>query len=290
MHFYSPLRYPGGKGKLSSHIANIFEENLLNDGYYIEPYAGGASVALYLLFQEYSGRILINDFDRSIYAFWYSVLNHTEDLIKLITDTKVNLKNWDKLKQIQINKKKEDLLTLGFSTFYLNRSNRSGIISAGMIGGRQQNGDWKIDARFNKKDLISRIEKIALYRNRIDLKNLDALKLIQNLPKKYSSKSLIYFDPPYYNKGKDLYINHYSEDDHKNVSSKIKQIEKFKWLVTYDSVQPIKKLYKPFRQIEYSINYSASNLIKSGNELAIFSNSLYISKKTKSLFKNKTVA
>ena len=90
MNFYSPLRYPGGKGKLTDFFHAIIEENNLSDGYYVEPYAGGASVALSLLFNEYVSKIIINDFDRSIYAFWFSVLNETRKLCELILKTKVN--------------------------------------------------------------------------------------------------------------------------------------------------------------------------------------------------------
>ena len=139
-YFYSPLRYPGGKGKLAKFVRLIFEKNYLNDGYYVEPYAGGASVALSLLFGEYASKVVINDYDKSIYAFWYSVLNNNEELCRIIKDTPVNIKQWKKQKAIQ---KETDvsLLELGFSTFFLNRTNRSGIIKAGVIGGNHQDGN-----------------------------------------------------------------------------------------------------------------------------------------------------
>ena len=154
MNFYSPLRYPGGKGKVADYFKQIFRENFLYDGIYVEPYAGGASVALSLLFNEYASKIIINDIDRSIFSFWHSVLNNTDELCKLIFDTPVTVDNWEIQRHVQKNKHQQNLLEVGFSTFYLNRTNRSGIISAGIIGGRQQTGEWKIDARFNKKNLI----------------------------------------------------------------------------------------------------------------------------------------
>ncbi|MBA4241437.1 MAG: DNA methyltransferase [Sphingobacteriaceae bacterium] len=277
MEFYSPLRYPGGKGKVSDYFKQVFKDNLLYDGTYVEPYAGGASIALSLLFNEYASKIIINDIDRSIFGFWDSVLNNTEGLCKLIKDTPVTVANWDKQKKIQKEKENNSLLKVGFSTFFLNRTNRSGILKAGMIGGKDQTGEWKIDARYNKKDLISRIERIAQYRDNIDLHNEDAVKLVKRLRKKLPQKTLFYFDPPYYVKGKDLYLNYYGADDHQDIADEISKVEKQKWIVTYDNVSPIRDLYDKYRQVKYSLNYSAAKAAK-GEEVMIFSDNIFIAK------------
>ncbi len=275
--FYSPLRYPGGKGKLAEFIKLIFEKNSLQGGYYIEPYAGGASVALSLLFSDYASKIIINDFDRSIFAFWHSVINNTDELCKLITDTKVDVDVWRQQKEIQKQKTEADLLQLGFSTFFLNRTNRSGVIKAGVIGGNEQKGNYKIDARFNKTDLISRIQKIGQYKERILLYNLDAIKLIKEISEKLPKKTLIYFDPPYYLKGKELYVNHYKHEDHILVSQMVNGITKHKWLVSYDNESEIKKLYKSNKKFAYSLNYSTVNAT-TGTEVMIYHKDLIIPK------------
>lgn len=275
MDYYSPLRYPGGKGKITDFFKEIIKDNLLYDGTYIEPYAGGASIALSLLFNEYVSKIIINDFDYSVYSFWYSVLNYTDELCKLIKDTPVNTDTWEKQRYIQ-NSNSSDVLSIGFSTFYLNRTNRSGIINAGIIGGRNQTGKWKIDARFNKNELINRIQRIAFYKKNIELYNLDAIILLKKFKKKLSRKTLFYFDPPYYIKGKDLYLNYYKDKDHVSISNEIKKLNLHKWIVTYDNVKFIKDLYNEFRQMKYLINYSALKASK-GEELVILSNNLYIS-------------
>ncbi len=275
MDFHSPLRYPGGKGKIAGFIHKVFEKNLLQDGYYIEPYAGGASVALSLLINEYASKVIINDLDRSIYSFWHSAINETEDLCRLINDTNLNIREWRNQQEIQKNKAEVSLLELGFSTFYLNRSNRSGIIKAGVIGGINQDGEWKMDARFNKKDLIERIERIADYKSRIKIFNLDACVFLDKIKKEISSKSLIYFDPPYYVKGKELYVNHYKHIDHQKVADKIAMLNDYKWIVSYDSTPEIKSLYGGYKKIEYNLNYSASTASK-GKEIMFFSNGLHI--------------
>ena len=279
MDFFSPLRYPGGKGKVSKYFKQVFVDNQLCDGTYIEPYAGGASVALSLLFSEYASEIIINDKDRSIYAFWSSVVNNTEELCKLISDCKVDFENWQTQRAIQKEKNNYDLLTLGFSTFFLNRVNRSGIIMAGVIGGKNQLGNWKMDARFNKEDLIRRIKRIAIYADRIKVCNQDAITLIKELELGLSLRSFIYLDPPYFEKGSALYMNHYTMEDHKAISQTMAGLKDKKWIISYDSVQEIKNLYMQFRQVEYSINYSASTTSK-GQEIMIYSDSLVIPSKT----------
>ncbi|MFZ2411969.1 MAG: DNA adenine methylase [Candidatus Methanoperedens sp.] len=278
MTFYSPLRYPGGKGKLADYFKQVFKDNLLYDGVYVEPYAGGASVALSLLFNEYASKIIINDIDRSIFAFWYSVLNKTDELCQLIHDTPVTIETWEAQKQIQKVKHRQGLLKVGFSTFFLNRTNRSGILNAGVIGGRQQTGAWKIDARYNKKELISRIERIAQYKDKIELHNSDAVELVKSLRNKLPQKSLFYFDPPYYVKGKDLYLNYYEDNDHQHIANEISKVCNQKWILTYDDVRPIRKLYSNFRKQAFKLSYSAGSSNKQGKEIMIFSDNIYIAK------------
>ena len=275
MEFLSPLRYPGGKAKFADFVQCLIKENALLDGTYVEPYVGGGSVALSLLFNEYVRDIYINDKDISIYAFWYSVLHESEALCKLIKDTPINVETWHKLKEIQSNKENVDLLNLGFSTFFLNRTNRSGILKAGVIGGYDQTGNYKIDARFNKDDLIKRIQRIADYADRIHLSNEDAVTLVQRLNNELSHNTLFYLDPPYYVKGKGLYMNYYNDDDHRDIANVIDTIQNHKWIISYDNVQFITSLYSEYRQQCFELNYSASNSGK-GEEIMIFCNNIVI--------------
>lgn len=272
--FVSPLRYPGGKLKVVDYVKRLFEVNDLMDGTYIEPYAGGASVALTLLFDEYASKIKINDIDRSIFAFWHSVLEETEALCRLIRDTPVNLDMWARQREVQLHKADAELLELGFSTFYLNRTNRSGILSGGVIGGKNQDGNFKIDARYNKADLIDRIESVAEYKDRIELTSMDAVTLIKRYKRTPSAKTFCYLDPPYYVKGRDLYLNYYTDDDHKAIAEAIKKY-KGKWIISYDAVAFIRDLYHGYRQKEYYLSYSAGNPAK-GKEIMVYSEGLVV--------------
>lgn len=271
--FYSPLRYPGGKNKLSAFIAKICIDNNLN-GHYVEPYSGGASVALFLLMEGFVDRITINDKDRSIYAFWHSVLNKTKKLCERIENVELTIEEWKKQKKIQSNKMEADLFDLGFSTFYLNRTNHSGIINAGVMGGMEQNGNYLMDCRFNKSDLIQRIESIAKFKKNIRLYKKDAIKLIDKIQKESLNDNVVfYFDPPYYLKASTLYMNHYEDKNHKNVSDKIKSIKNIKWIVSYDNVPEIQKLYVDCPKKEFSFKHTAYE-IREGKEILFFSDNI----------------
>ena len=271
--FYSPLRYPGGKNKLSAFIARICIDNNIN-GHYIEPYSGGASVALFLLLEGFVDKITINDKDRSIYAFWHSVLRKTSQLCTMIENAELTIEEWKKQKEIQGNKKKADLLELGFSTFYLNRTNRSGIINAGIMGGINQTGNYLMDCRFNKPELISRIKKIASKKKHIRLYKKDAIKLIDKIQYEAKDENVVfYFDPPYYLKACSLYMNYYKKENHKKVSDKIKNIENIKWIVSYDNVPEIQELYSKCFKKEFSFKHSAYKS-RIGHEVLYFSKGL----------------
>jgi len=264
---YSPLRYPGGKNCIFPFVSNIFYENNLIGISYAEPYAGGAGLALRLLFEGYVNHIHINDLDKSIYAFWISIINEPDEFCKWIEEVDVSIKNWNKYKDIQRNSENIDHFELAKSTFFLNRTNISGVIKGGVIGGQEQKGKYKIDARFNKQDLITRIKKIAGIKDRISISNLDGLSFINKLNRK-KEDIFIYLDPPYYQKGADLYMNFYSKEDHKKLSKYIHKMHK-KWMVSYDTHDFILNLYAEQNKIVYKLSQAASNRI--GDEILIFS-------------------
>lgn len=273
--FKTPLRYPGGKAKLTEYIRSVLELNSLSDCHYAEVYAGGAGVGISLLMLEYATQIHLNDINPSVYAFWQSVLKMPDELCALISKTDVTVDEWRKQKVVQNKAENHSFLELGFSTFFLNRTNRSGIIRGGVIGGKEQAGKWKLDVRFNKTDLISRIQKIATYSDRIHLTKLDAIDFISNQLPLLPKKTFIYLDPPYYVKGEGLYENHYKHNDHEQVSKAIASIQDKSWLVSYDNVPAISKLYEQFEQRIYGLKYSAQSKY-TGSEVMIYSPELIV--------------
>jgi DNA adenine methylase len=227
------------------------------------------------MFDEYSSVIHINDYDPRVSCFWQSVINHTDELCEMIEKTPVNIHTWLHQKEIQSYPSRYSVLEVGFSTFFLNRTNRSGILDAGVIGGLDQTGKWKIDARYNREALIQRIRRIGLYRERIELYNLDAIDFVMKLRRSLPRKTLLYFDPPYYLKSEDLYVNFYRHEDHVRISKVIRSLSNKYWLISYDNDEVINRLYKRFRRQQYGLKYHAGSTSE-GQEILIFSNKLIV--------------
>lgn len=273
MRFVTPLRYPGGKGKLADFIKIIIKNNGLHGCDYVEPYAGGAGVALSLLFERFVSTIHLNDLNPSIYAFWHSVMHENDELCHLIETTEVTMDEWRKQRTVQENSKDVSILELGFSTFFLNRTNRSGIIKGGVIGGQSQAGDWTLDVRFNKLDLISRIKKIKEFSNSIKIYNLDASDVIKKVIPEINGRALVYLDPPYYVKGQGLYQNYYQHDDHVEIANLVSNTINKDWIVSYDAAPEIIDMYAGHNKIIYGLHYSAQKK-HVGSEVMFFSSSL----------------
>ncbi|WP_455723445.1 DNA adenine methylase [Dysosmobacter welbionis] len=270
----SPLRYPGGKTKLYGYVRNILEANELLGETYIEPFAGGAGLAFKLLLNGDVRRILINDYDPAIFAFWNCVLNRTDELCKLIQSADISIPTWMAQKELYENQENADELSLAFATFFLNRTNVSGVIKGGIIGGLQQNGNYSIAARFKKESLVRKIQKIAEKKSQIIISNDDAFNFIQKQNLRHYYKVFINFDPPYVKKGAKLYKNAFTEDDHRNLSNLIHQCNR-KWIVTYDVCPLVAELYQPYRRSELDITYSVNGSRKA-KEYIFFSNNLIL--------------
>lgn len=256
---YSPLRYPGGKSRLAAFISLLIQKSNIENPIYVEPFAGGAGVALSLLLNSIVDEIVINDYDKAIYSVWRALLTETEPFIRLIENTPLTVEEWKTQKRIYNEQRNKYSLELGFAAFYLNRTNRSGILSnAGPIGGFDQTGNYLIDARFNRAELVKRVREIARHKAKIHLYNKDIRAFLKNYMPKYQDRAFIYFDPPYYKKGKALYKNFFSPSDHQEIYERICELN-CPWLVTYDDVPEIREIYSSYIGKRYDLIYSLAN-------------------------------
>lgn len=271
--YHTPLRYPGGKQKLTPFVDELLQANHLVGCDYVEPYAGGAGVAMQLLLQGRVGHVHLNDSSPAVYALWKSMLTKTEEFCRHISMASLTVEEWRKRRDIVRNPRGHTQLELGFSAFYLNRCNRSGVLSGGLIGGLQQEGDWKMDARFSRLELIRRIEVIAERRASITLRNLDAETFIAEYVPGLPRETLVYCDPPYFKQGSRLYDNYYDEDDHKRIAGVIQHQLRHRWIVSYDNAPEIREYYKRRRSFVYDLQYNASRVYK-GREVFIFSDDI----------------
>lgn len=272
----SPLRYPGGKTAIWPLISKIISDSELTRGHYCEPYAGGCGLALTLLMNGFVHELHLNDLDRSIFCFWDTILNKTDDFIEKIMSTEVTIEEWHNQRAIQESKETADDFELAYSSFFLNRCNRSGVIlKAGVIGGLAQNGNYKLDCRFNKQGLIERIRRIEKYKHRIHFYNNDAVDFINNTNQFLPENSVYCVDPPYFVKGSTLYTNFYDPEDHQHIADTLHNLNR-PWILTYDNSPAIQALYAARRQHRFNLNYSAAHK-RIGTELLIVSDDIVLS-------------
>lgn len=269
----SPLRYPGGKGLLYSRLRQIIRDNGLTSSTYVEPYAGGAGAALGLLISGQVANIEINDLDPALYAFWRSVVDEPDEFSQRICTVDLTVDEWEKQRDIYHNAPRDNFLELGFATFYLNRTNRSGVLNGGPIGGKDQTGNYKIDARFNRETLLERIRLIALHASRITVTNRDGRETIKQHADDVNA--FIYADPPYFEKAGSLYMNAFNSDDHEDLATCLNGVDIARWVLTYDNVPQVRELYSARRSRLFSLNYSAHRVTRA-QEIMVFSDSLTI--------------
>lgn len=269
----SPLRYPGGKSILTNFFIDLFEQNHMNHVAYAEPYAGGAGAAINLLVTNVVSDIYINDANIGVYAFWKFIQESPQEFVHLVSTCPVTLDEWKKQREIVEHPNQYDLKHLGFATFYMSRTNRSGVLTAGPIGGnsieKQRVATYKLDCRFNKEALIQRLQMISAYAHRIHVSNMDALDFLKSL----DPSVFVYLDPPYYVKGKCLYMNHYSPAEHEILAKYLLEEIKNRWVLSYDDVPNVRELYKSQPMYRFPLSYSVHN-IKIGYELLTHSKDL----------------
>lgn len=275
---YSPLRYPGGKARLAPFFIELIRHNNLHQPVFVETYAGGAGAALRLLFEEYVDSILINDADPRIFCFWQAATNNTTQFLALLDSIEVTVAEWHQQKRIYEEADLSEPTKLGFATFFLNRTNRSGIIhNGGPIGGYQQNGTYSIDARFNRQKLRRKIERLGAYSDRIEVTSEDGLDLLLRLSStsQLSQDLLVYLDPPYYGKGPELYLNKFSHEDHAKLARFLNLHAESSFILTYDNVPEVRELYRCLPQRSFVLGYSAYSR-RTGSELLVHSRNLEI--------------
>lgn len=257
-------------------VVDLLRSNDLFYGEYAEPFAGGAGIAISLLVDGYVSRVYLNDIDPAIHSFWDAALNHTDALCGKIESTAVTIDEWFKQRDLYRSPEGVDVVSRGFSTLFLNRTNRSGIIKAGVIGGMGQSGAYKLDCRFMKPDLVQKIKRIAAVKEHISLTNLDAVQFVSEVIPMTSPRTLVNLDPPYFGKGPELYTNFYKAADHARLASVVSTIQR-RWMVTYDDATEIRKLYSKYPTFTSDLNYSAQEK-RVGTELMVFDKKMVLPK------------
>lgn len=270
----SPLRYPGGKSALYGRLSELIRLNTRGDDVtYVEPYAGGAGAGIGLLITGEVKSIHINDLDGAVYSFWDACVSRNAEFISKMESVPLTVEEWERQKLIYSSRAEVDPFDLGFATFYLNRTNRSGVLNGGPIGGLDQSGPYKIDARFNRKTLAERLRLIGLYSRRITVSNDDGTTTIEKYRRR--EDTFIYADPPYFMKAGSLYMNSFTSSDHAALAACLNSIPDANWVLTYDNVPQVGELYSNRRREEIGVYYSARNVGRA-KEIMVYSDSMEI--------------
>ncbi len=271
---YTPLRYPGGKARFAPLIAEVMRTNNLAGGHYLEPYAGGAGVALVLLLDGVVERIHINDADPAIAVFWRVATQQTAELVNMVANEPVTMDAWHHWRAIMLGQEPATELGRGFASLFMNRTNRSGILKGGVIGGKGQTGTYKLGERFMRDELCTRLQRIGLHANAIHVYEEDAHALLQRCHQFLPTRSLVYLDPPYYVKGEGLYRNFYKHEDHARIA-RLLGGARFRrpWVVSYDNADEIRAMYAYAHSFTYGLHYTAQRRYN-GSEVMFFSERL----------------
>lgn len=267
----TPLRYPGGKTQLTPFVIDLLHSNNLYGGVYAEPFAGGAGIAWRLLLNGDMTEVWLNDVDPAIFSFWDTVVQRPDEICERILKTEITIAQWERQRLI-LKDSNASSTDLAFAALFLNRTNRSGILKGGVIGGKAQSGDYKLDCRFNRMDLIHKIQRISVYKEVIKISRLDAGECLQKWSKQLPRRALLNIDPPYFTQGRDLYLSFYKPKDHAGLAQIIRRIS-VPWMLTYDDAPEIETLYKGLPIYRKSLVYSAQ-VKRRASELLVLSPSL----------------
>ncbi len=271
MRYSSPLRYPGGKAILSEFLTDVIDLNDLRGCVYFEPYAGGAGAALSLLKNRVVSEVYLNDADVRIYAFWRAALHHAERFVERIASVALTITEWRRQHEICAHPSKYRLFDVGFAAFYMNRCNRSGVLTgSGPIGGYEQSGAWRMDVRFNREALAERVLRLSRMRRNIHVFQKDAIDFLKaTLPRGRGRKRIfVYLDPPYVNNGQQLYLNAYEAEDHRGLAKYLHNQKTPPWIMSYDDSALVRELYQPCKMAMMPIRYTLQTK-RSAHELII---------------------
>ncbi len=245
--YLSPLRYPGGKRKLVSHVAAALDRNgIPKIDRIIEPFAGGAAMSISLIEAGIARQAILNDLDPLVSAFWEVVFSERHfDLADRILDAKVTLAEWESQRAAR----PVSIVDKAFKCLFLNRTSFSGSLnpSAGPLGGKAQTSTNPIDCRWNAEELAKRIWDLGRLSDRVRVYNKDFRSLVSSYRSAHTRKpemlALWYFDPPFFHKANKLYRFWFEDKDHRALASCLERLDE-PWILSYDSCPEARQMYR----------------------------------------------
>ncbi|HWP19007.1 MAG TPA: DNA adenine methylase [Burkholderiaceae bacterium] len=235
----SILRYPGSKARFCEFIAKTIAMNSAKPRLLVEPFCGGASVSIALLERGHVDEVAINDVDPLIGMLWSVVFSKDDAawLANQVQTVPLTLDEWRRQKALNPANAREAAL----KCLFLNRTSFNGIIhKAGPLGGWGQTG-IKIDVRFNREKLATRILELSKLEGAVTVRNENWRAFCYRYSR--NPTAVFYLDPPYYHKAEQLYGHVFDEAAHEELRDYLHGFAR-PWLLSYDDAQEVRDLYE----------------------------------------------
>ena len=248
----SLLRWPGGKSKFVGQLLSYCNPDKMEN--FVEPFAGGASVGLSLLLAGKVKELFLNDIDFGVYSLFQLIKDMPEVLIDRIRRFVPTKEAYYRARQrVNENYFGLDMVDAAWNLLIVNRLAFSGITKANCMS--------EPESRWSAHTLIKRIENIHRVNTHIHVSCMDACGLIEEMY--WRPNTTIFIDPPYKIKGKNLYVNYYTDKNHYELSNLLEDLYRgmpgADMLITYDDCEFIKEIYEIPDIITVSRTYSIAN-------------------------------
>lgn len=273
----SPLRYPGGKSRIWEHLAAQYTQAPLGEldaEIWFEPFAGGLGAGLKMLQESIIGELWFCEANRGLGALWGELVANPTALIDTVSSLpeRMSLDVYQEALAVLAAPDSYPQLQVAVAALVVNRCSRSGMVTptTGPIGGKQQDGKYRVGDRWNLPRTISTLEKLAPLTRYMRFVGPDGISALAGLPNSgFAEEVFVFADPPYVGAGQRLYQHGLDESGHRALADALHDLDETHWVLAYDEAPLVRELYEGLHIQEYTLHHTA-NRSKSGAELLIY--------------------
>src|ERR1700712_2090169 len=226
------FRYPGGKHKFRAAILPLLQDEKFLTCQYREPFVGAGGIGLQMMVAGHR-TAWINDRDVGIWALWYSVKHHSNELVARIMAYTPSIEDFLPFKKYLLAdpkpQSKDEIIQTAFRKLVIHQTSFSGlgVMSGGPLGGRHQQ-KCLVNSRWSPRSICRKIRDINAMLGEVDVSNTDFSALITD----QSKRALLYLDPPYYMQGPKLYQHGFEHADHVRLRDLLRATP-YHWILSY---------------------------------------------------------
>jgi DNA adenine methylase len=222
----SPFRYAGGK----FYARKLILEHITPHTFYIEPFAGGASI---FFAKEKVHSNHLNDIDPDLMNCYIQIRDRVESLIALLAGIPASKEKHHYFKN---EFQPKDNLERALRWYYLNRTSYSGIMN-------MKNCYWGYGDKYSMqpKNWGEHLRRCSTKLQGVKLTCQDFESVISQAP----DNTFLFIDPPYFNADQDKFYTHYFDKQaHYRLAKVLREhSHRLNFLLTYDNNLYIRELY-----------------------------------------------